>query len=476
MAGAEVPSLSLTGDESDESSVDEDENMSSENDYNSCEGEEDTEMANAEPNPHSEEVEVSNRFKELGEAVILAFPNTVEYEDDETKDIFDDGLDDDDDSSSDSDVSTIYEELSEPDAMVQVVKIPASSLLQDDDEDEHDDDDEERLASNVPDDIYETEQDWTEGETEESTSNAGIVQPETSTAPLNRVLLFADIENHRYNELSREKLIENVNTWKWSVLELEEMKKRIEQQLIAAEAKVEEAIVDMNEKEEEFSSILTKSGISQELYKAYEAFCTSLDPEFGQRGGFSITCSSNHGNCYTKYDPEFALFKEHIETPYDHYNFRCGASVFKHNARSHTSGGIIICDEPTATCKKLHDPGEYVVEFWPIKCPEPVTGIESTWGEQYPELYSLANAAVRAGSEAAMDMLVCLPDMNATFNGGWMFDYTYEDSLKDSPIIGKRWRFRSVHKIDRPCSTKEKCQRLELALRPENVRPTEGTL
>lgn len=91
-----------------------------------------------------------------------------------------------------------------------------------------------------------------------------------------------------------------------------------------------------------------------------------------------------------------------------------------------------------------------------------------------PELYSLAIAAVREGSEAAMDMLVCLPDMNSTFNGGWLFDYVFEPALEDSPIKAKRWRFRSAHKIDQPCTVEEKRQRLELALRPENVRYTDG--
>jgi hypothetical protein len=84
-------------------------------------------------------------------------------------------------------------------------------------------------------------------------------------------------------------------------------------------------------------------------------------------------------------------------------------------------------------------------------------------------LYELASAAVRDGSEAAMEMLIALPDMNSTFSGGWMLDYQFEEALKYEPVINKRWRFRSAHKIDMPCTVEEKRRRLELQLRPENV-------
>jgi hypothetical protein len=76
---------------------------------------------------------------------------------------------------------------------------------------------------------------------------------------------------------------------------------------------------------------------------------------------------------------------------------------------------------------------------------------------------------VRAGSEAAMEMLIALPDMNSSFSGGWMFDYQFEEALKSEPVISKRWRFRSAHKIDKPCSVEAKRARVELLLRPENV-------
>jgi hypothetical protein len=54
----------------------------------------------------------------LGELVSLEFDDLHEYEDDEERDIFDDSLDDDESSESDSEVSTTYEELEEPDFVV----------------------------------------------------------------------------------------------------------------------------------------------------------------------------------------------------------------------------------------------------------------------------------------------------------------------------------------------------------------------
>jgi hypothetical protein len=81
--------------------------MSSENNYSSSEEENDIDMQDASVDEIPEEVEISDRLEDLGNVVILSFPNIVEYSDDEAKDIFDDGLDDDEDSSSDSDVSTV---------------------------------------------------------------------------------------------------------------------------------------------------------------------------------------------------------------------------------------------------------------------------------------------------------------------------------------------------------------------------------
>jgi len=107
------------------------------------------------------------------------------------------------------------------------------------------------------------------------------------------------------------------------------MKRHIEDQISKANASTKNWIKTKQEAEDEISASLEYSGLSKELYDLYMAFCGSLDPEFGQRGGFSIICNTNHKSSYIKYDPEFAIFKDCIEMPYDHCNFRCEASVEK---------------------------------------------------------------------------------------------------------------------------------------------------
>lgn len=37
-----------------------------------------------------------------------------------------------------------------------------------------------------------------------------------------------------------------------------------------------------------------------------------------------------------------------------------------------------------------------------------------------------------------MDLLTMLPDMNSDFKGGWLLDYTSEESLQEEPIIARR--------------------------------------
>lgn len=81
-----------------------------------------------------------------------------------------------------------------------------------------------------------------------------------------------------------------------------------------------------------------------------------------------------------------------------------------------------------------------------------------------PYLYQLAVGAVRGGSKVALDMLVALPDMDSSFQGAWLFDYEFEESLKGHPVIGKRWRFRASYDINNPISVDEKREKLEALL------------
>jgi hypothetical protein len=153
---------------------------------------------------------------------------------------------------------------------------------------------------------------------------------------------------------------------------------------------------------------------------------------------------------------------------YNNRNFRCEASV----SAVRWLGGS--------------ETREHIVEFWPLHRIEPRSGVEVTWGEQYvsylpslyssvpskrnkerianmsaqPELYRLAIQAAKNGSEAAMEMLIRLPDMNAVFSG-WLLEYEFAEELKDELLLSRRWVFKQARKIDGPGTVEEKRESLE---------------
>lgn len=145
------------------------------------------------------------------------------------------------------------------------------------------------------------------------------------------------------------------------VAELERMRQYIEAGLRTAKARQDKIRAAITNSKSRFSKVCAAAGISDELWREYEAFCESLEPPFGSRGGWSVTCFEDHGGSYVKYDPDLELFVESAEVNLGTCNFRCEASV-----------------ETTRFGKH-----EYLVEFWPLAIPEPRIGDENTWGEQY---------------------------------------------------------------------------------------------
>jgi hypothetical protein len=73
----------------------------------------------------------------------------------------------------------------------------------------------------------------------------------------------------------------------------------------------------------------------------------------------------------------------------------------------------------------------------------------------------------RNGSKIAMEMLVSLPDMDASFTKGWLFNYEFDKHSKGNLVVSRRWKFRSAHKIDDPISAEDKRKCLGILLRPE---------
>jgi hypothetical protein len=159
----------------------------------------------------------------------------------------------------------------------------------------------------------------------------------------------------------------------WKLLELQEALRNIERKIPEVEAAFQEAEAAVISSNTHRLTSIVGSGLSMELYNAYQDFCESLHPEFGLRDGFSITCDQHHNDSYFEYDPELHIFKDIFEEivemdnsamDYTSCNFRCETSR-----------------EPVSRYRpeELED----VVNFWPIRCPEPRSGLETTWGEQY---------------------------------------------------------------------------------------------
>lgn len=380
---------------------DKDEVMSSANESRDWEYS-DNELGRGDPYTSTDEEELDardwpiRRPEDIGRLISEAFPidQGLEIGDDEDQDIFDDGLDG-DDSDLGSDVSTVYEELTEPTVFVQVLEAPASPSEQEPATEE------DFLASDDSEFIYDDSEEEQTDEDMDTPDGSEETQPDASNTLHQEISAPTDaatIQKKSFSELQQEqyKLLYKTseNTWstklaggferkfrpqitreqecdaiRWRLLELEEAKKAIEKQMLLSERQLEEEERAKNQAVEKLASTLEISGISEVLWEAYNAFCSSLDPEFGQRDGFSITCNADHEGCYTSYDPEFQIFKESVERPYSNCNFRCEA--FSEQARA---PGMGYWDRSGTA---------HIVEFWPLKCPDLVTGTESTWGEQY---------------------------------------------------------------------------------------------
>ncbi|KAI0411115.1 hypothetical protein F5X98DRAFT_357922 [Xylaria grammica] len=261
---------------------------------------------------------------------------------------------------------------------------------------------------------------------------------------------FAYLQGHSFPANSF-KLKQSHDRAKCRVLELEEIKRMVGRELAKAVREEESFGKKLDSKYEGTRRRAERLGISMQLWDEYQAFCESMEPEFGSTKGWSITCDVDHQGSYVKYDPEFTLFKEHCEPPWNQLNFRCEATV---------------TENPAPGFLHQATPKNEVVEFWPVVYPSLDTDYEWTWGDLYPTLYDLANKAAQGGSEAALDMLVALPDRDAPFKKGWLFEYSTADlrscrepgysvsgagfTWEHNPIHSRRWTYRSAHNVAAP--------------------------
>jgi hypothetical protein len=278
---------------------------------------------------------------DMGEAIALAFPVDMdsEYDINDERHIFDDGLEDDE--SEDSDASTSYEELTEPEVRLRVVEVPRE--------------DEEKSWSHSDDSADESYVHTSEEEVEEG-ETSGDAEQSSNTPLVARVIQVPASKS--LDELQKavigQKRLEEVRDHRlWQLAELQEALHHIQSQIPEAEEDIQAAEASLIARQTDSIANIVASGISTELFQVYEDFCEDLHPEYGLRDGFSILCDQAHFGTYYGYDPVLQLFKDNVETDYETCNFRCEAKL------------------------------ENIIEFWPIQCPEPRTGLEITWGQQY---------------------------------------------------------------------------------------------
>ncbi|PMD19643.1 hypothetical protein NA56DRAFT_646968 [Hyaloscypha hepaticicola] len=376
---------------------------------------------------------------DMGEAIALVFPDLVEHDVNDDEDMFDDGLDGDE--SEDSDASTNYEELTEPDVVLTVVEVPAEDRVNEVGEDMVSDDsaDESYKATSDEESLAESDSEQMRYIVENVAEQSEAPVPPLEETALDR-LLGADAKV-KQGEKKRD-------ASHWRLLELQEILRNTEREISEAEEAFQAISADLNNSQTERIAQITASGLSVELYESYRDFCESLHPEFGLREGLSITCDQPHNGSYFHYDPELYLFKENVEMDYSTCNFRCEAGK-----------------EPALWSRSRDGQFDDVVNFWPIKSPEPRIGFEKTWGEQYPVLYRLAIQAAKNASDAAREMLMRLPSPDSPLSG-WMFEYQPEAPLAiiDEPSISRRWTFKEARKIEAPMIEEEKRQLVESLL------------
>ena len=118
----------------------------------------------------------------------------------------------------------------------------------------------------------------------------------------------ADI-NLQYQEKKLDRMVCNL-------LGLEEQSRRIDEELEEARTEIEKTESVIRKTDRSLLIKLDRTGLSRELYAEVKKFCESLQPKRGMREGFSITCDEDHGGSYVLYDPDFSLFKMHVEFDY----------------------------------------------------------------------------------------------------------------------------------------------------------------
>jgi hypothetical protein len=237
---------------------------------------------------------------DMGEAIAFAFPLTMEYDLHNQREALDDGLSGDE--SSYSDASSNYEELTEPEFIVQIVEGEArdeeveeeyqESVLEPDWDGRHE---QNAGSENEADSDYEIDGDEDSNLEEEAevaeveinmrVENIYEVETPVPSSPIVRPGRRTLVELEQAAILQSEKhQAREKHLWRHN--ELQECLREVQRQLIKVETDLEVAEHEIQIEQGNQARNLAASGLSSALFEAYQNFCESLQPEFGLRDGW----------------------------------------------------------------------------------------------------------------------------------------------------------------------------------------------
>ncbi|GAP83921.1 hypothetical protein SAMD00023353_0603110 [Rosellinia necatrix] len=221
-------------------------------------------------------------------------------------------------------------------------------------------------------------------------------------------------------------LVKNAESLDPEAEELKRKRKAIDDLLEDVQKRRRVFETKVNEVTRELRAERVAASISDELWREYEAFCSSpfLQPDPGEKPKMlSFTYNKDFNDSYIKYDPHFGTFK--------------GQGLFGmgENWRCHR----------TTTYSKGGTPFLYHAEFRKL-CPEYFGGVK-TWSERFPALYKLALDATKQGSTAALEMLATLPYADDRRPSGHIFEFAYEETCGLAPAQVSRWTFRTSYSL-----------------------------
>ncbi|KAI0434601.1 hypothetical protein F5Y09DRAFT_236024 [Xylaria sp. FL1042] len=220
-------------------------------------------------------------------------------------------------------------------------------------------------------------------------------------------------------------LTQQLESFKSQEQELVRKRAAVNSELSAVRKKQKPIETQVDKRKESMRTKRSAAGISEELWREYEAFCETLQPNGGGKRR-SFVWNENYNDSYIEYDPKLEALKSAVEPG----NWRC---------------------ECVASYTKSGTPIGYLVDYFAVKAPK-----DRSWGDSFPTLYDGALDAARQGSVVALKMLVALPLRYGWARAGWAFEFRFKESCSSHPNLSRRWGFRAAHSLCRPVANESK--------------------